>query len=149
MKSLWKCMAVSKSSLFLISSETVEIIVDGWMFFLVFFSCYSFCIPPSCLEYGALDSILQKVRNQNSMPYFIKGFGYVQEDTADFAPVIKRLMYFESYRRKLINTRSSRFETCLVSADQGVVVFQILSVSLFMSWDEILQFPNELEYFSC
>ena len=60
------------------------------------------------------------------MPYFIKGFGYAQEDTRDFAPGIKRFMYFESYQRKLINTRSSRFETCLVWADQGVIVFQIL-----------------------
>ena len=55
-----------------------------------------------------------------------------QRRPADFVSVIKRFMYL-SYWRKLINTRSSRFETWLVRADKRVVFFQILFVSLFMS----------------
>ena len=54
------------------------------------------------------------------MPHFIKGFWDIKKDTSHFKPIIKRLIYFVGYRKKLLNTGVSWLETRLVWENQIV-----------------------------
>ena len=53
-------LKTSKSSLFFISSERVNVIADARIFFLIFLSCYPFYIIPPCCFLKCLSCIPQK-----------------------------------------------------------------------------------------